>query len=148
MNENGTTDLSTIELKQQIWKLQEQIRLQTVLLSLDPYTLVETNRRLNRRCQAAEHQSTRLDYGRLVHTNRALNRRCQELESVIANQPVKLDKTLRTLEGESHRAHRYANDLRDIYRNHSKLFRCYGCWWCKLRWRVRRWLWRTWEIRD
>jgi len=147
MNENGTTEQTTAELQQQIWRLHQHIHLQNVLLGLEPHNLVETNRRLNRRCQALEHQSHQLNHWKLVATNRRLNRRCQLLESAATALPKKLNSAIQSLSFEGFRAAAYANKLREIYQRHNQVYRCYGCWWCKLKWRVKHALWRIWQIK-
>lgn len=105
---------------------------------LDIEVLKETNRRLNRRCQELEHQLNACDRWHWLVTNQRLNRRCQELEHEVAVLHRHWDTGLKVIGHETFRANRYAGYLRDIYMHHRNLSRCYGCWWCKFKWRIRR----------
>ena len=83
----------------------------------------------------------------LTETNRRLNRRCQSAEHDLAVMQKRMDKAMKVFQDESFRANRYVGELRDIYFHHSKLYRWYGCWFCKLRGKIRNVLWKFWEIK-
>lgn len=80
---------------------------------------------------------------RLIETNRRLNRRCQKAESDLLLLESKLSGALRTIKDETHRVNRYTAELRSIYQHHKKLERYYiNCWWCKIRRFIR---WSVWN---
>ena len=146
MRDNGAVELTKTELQQKVWQLEQENHLQRVLLELSPQNLIATNRRLNRRCQTVEKQLHTLEYMQLVTTNRRLNRRCQAAEKELLDVHREYDVTLKELSQAARQAHRYAGELRDIYDHHRIKFRCYGCWWCKLKWRFKRAMWKMWQM--
>ena len=109
-------------------------------------TLIETNQRLNRRCQALEHQLASTGSLQLLQTVQRLNRRCQEAESKLERFEATYGTSMRCFQFESKRASRYANQLREIYQRHRVADRCFGCWFCRLKWRVKRFVWKIWSF--
>lgn len=77
----------------------------------------------------------------LIETNKRLNRRCQKLEHdmLTLQNDLSLNTTIKKLQIETRRAWQYSNHLRDIYLSHRYSVRdCYRtCWWCWFRTYVR-----------
>jgi hypothetical protein len=87
-------------------------------------------------------------FAELVETNRRLNRRCQAVESELATvrrELYGLPAIVKQLQHDTFRANRYAGTLRDMYRHKAKLEKDWvHCWWCKLRRYVRWKIWNRW----
>lgn len=81
----------------------------------------------------------------LMETNRRLNRRCQEAESTLAIVQRSVGSSSNMMAKESRRARTYANKLREIYRYHQRIEQDHRkCWNCRIRWWVRHQIWNRW----
>lgn len=83
----------------------------------------------------------------LIETNKRLNRRCQKLEhdlSTLQND-LSLNTTIKKLQIETRRAWQYSNYLRDIYWNHKKINRIgfSTCWWCWIKLYIKYKIWNN-----
>ena len=89
-----------------------------------------------------------VSFAELVETNRRLNRRCQEVESELATvrrELYGLPAIVKQLQHDTFRANRYAGTLRDMCRHKSRLEKDYvHCWSCKLRRYIRWKIWNRW----